>query len=82
MRKLLAFIMAAVMLLPITLPAMGTEQVLAAGNAQRVIDALGIMKTDKGVISPDAARITRAQYSQLLVNMSSLKDTADRKSVV
>lgn len=82
MRKLLAFIMAAVMLLPITLPAMGTEQVLAAGNAQRVIDALGIMKTDKGVISPDAARITRAQYSQLLVNMSSLKDTAATSSNV
>lgn len=75
MRKVIAFIMVAVMLLPVTNMAMGTKQALAAGNAQKVIDALEIMKTDKGVISSDAAKITRAQYAQLLVNMSSLKDT-------
>lgn len=75
MRKVIAFILVTVMLLPVTIPAIGTEQALAASNAQKVIDALEIMKTDKGVVSPEAAKITRAQYAQLLVNMSSLKDT-------
>ncbi len=76
MRKVTAFIMAAVLLLPIPISAQGTRHAQAASNAQKVIDALEIMKTDKGEISPDTTKITRAQFAQLLVNMSSLKDAA------
>jgi hypothetical protein len=75
MRKVIAFILVTVMLLPIQLSTIGSNQAYAASNAQKVINALEIMETDKGEVSSDTAKITRAQYAQLLVNMSSLKDS-------
>ncbi len=75
MRKGIAFMLVTVILLSVGIPGSGFIQAYAATNAQKVIDALDIMETDKGKISTDAAQITRAQYAQLLVNMSSLKDT-------
>jgi hypothetical protein len=56
--------------------AVEVKQVSAATNkAEKVISALGIMKTDKGIIGTDTEKIARSQYAQLLVNMSSLKDS-------
>ncbi len=75
MRKGIAFMLITVMVLSLGVPGTGLKQTYAATNAQKVIDALDIMVTDKGKISTDATQITRAQYAQLLVNMSSLKDT-------
>jgi hypothetical protein len=76
MQKVLTLILVAAMLLTSGLPGFGTKQAYAATRAQKVVDALDIMVTDKGEISRDAAKITRAQFAQLLVNMSSFKDTA------
>ncbi len=74
MRKVIAFILAAAMLLPTGIVGIKPAQAYAAADAQKVVSALNIMKTDQGEISANATKITRAQYAQLLVNMSSLKD--------
>lgn len=75
MRRILAFVLAAFLLLPTTYAITDTRQVSAASKAEKTISALGIMTTDKGVISSTTTKITRSQYAQLLVNMSALKDT-------
>ena len=76
MRRIIALLLIALVLLPIGISAAGVKQVSAATNkAEKVISALEIMKTDKGTISAGTDKITRSQYAQLLVNMSTLKDT-------
>jgi len=75
MRKVIAFILATTLLLSGMIPASGMKYAFAAtGNAGKVIKALEIMETDKGTISTDTSKITRAQYAQLLVNLSGQKD--------
>ena len=76
MRKVIAFLLVTALLLPVTLPAAEIKQAYAAtSNAKKVISALDIMEIDKGTISENATKITRAQFAQLLVNLSALKDT-------
>jgi len=76
MRRIIAVLLALTILLPFGLSASGTQQAFAAtNNAPKIMEALGIMTTDKGDISETTEKITRSQYAQLLVNMSSLKDT-------
>ena len=75
MRKVIAFMLVAAMLLPMGVYGSNPMRADAAADVQRIIGALEIMKTDKGEISSSATKITRAQYAQLLVNMSSQKDT-------
>lgn len=82
MRKGLAIMLVAAMLLSTGVPGAGFRQAYAATNAGKVIEALDIMETDQGNIKTDAAQITRAQYAQLLVNMSSLKDSVAESSNV
>jgi len=82
MRKVMALILVTILLLPIQVTNLGTKQAYAATKAQKAINALNIMKTAKGEISPDTIKITRGQYAQLLVNMSSLKDTIPASSNV
>lgn len=74
MRKVIAFILVTAMLIPVGIPGISQRQAYAAADAQKIITALDIMITDQGEINTNAAKITRAQYAQLLVNMSSLKD--------
>ncbi len=75
MRKVIALLLATLLLVPTTFTASGTNQALAAsGNAKKVINALDIMETDKGEIKTTATKITRAQFAQLLVNISDQKD--------
>ena len=82
MRKVIAFILVTILLLPVWMTEPGAKQVFAATKAQKAINALDIMKTDKGEINPETVKITRGQYAQLLVNMSSLKDTVAGSSNV
>ncbi len=72
MRKVIAFILITLMLLPTRIGGMDPT-VYASTEAEKIIGALDIMKTDQGELDTNAAQITRAQYAQLLVNMSSLK---------
>ncbi|MGB4657998.1 MAG: S-layer homology domain-containing protein, partial [Mobilitalea sp.] len=75
MRRMIAVLLALTILLPFGISAAGTQKAYAAtSNAPKIMEALGIMTTDKGDISETTEKITRSQYAQLLVNMSSLKD--------
>jgi hypothetical protein len=75
MRKILALLLATFLLMPTTLAVSETNQALAASqNAKKVINALDIMETDAGEIKTTAKKITRAQFAQLLVNISDQKD--------
>lgn len=77
MRRIIAVLLTMVLLLPTGLTAMDTKQATAASNkAEKVIKALDILEIDQGAITSATTKITRAQYAQLLVNMSSLKDAA------
>ncbi len=82
MRKVIAFILVTILLLPVWMTEPGAKQAFAATKAQKAISALDIMNTDKGEISPNTVKITRSQYAQLLVNMSSLKDSVAASSNV
>ncbi len=81
MRKILAAILAAVLLLQTGLLVNEPQKAYAAtAKADKVIRALDIMKTDKGEIGADTDEITRAQFAQLLVNLSTQKDSIARTS--
>ena len=45
-----------------------------ANYANQVINTLGIMKTDGEIVDNPQAVVTRAQFAQMLVNMSTFKD--------
>lgn len=75
MRKIIALVLATFLLIPTTLTASGTNQAFAASrNAEKVIKALNIMETDQGEIKSTVTKITRAQFAQLLVNISDQKE--------
>lgn len=75
MRRLIALLLVTFLLIPTTFTASGTNQAFAASqNAKKVINALNIMETDQGEIKSTATKITRAQFAQLLVNISDQKE--------
>ncbi len=83
MRRILAVILAAVLLLQTGLLVNEPQKAYAAtSKAEKVIKALNIMNTDKGEIDSSASKITRAQFAQLLVNLSTLKDSVAAASNV
>ncbi len=82
-KKLLNLLLAAVMLLlTVATPFNAAQAASGTNNAEKVIDALGIMKTDKGSTNSPANQVTRAEFAQMLVNISSLKDQTSAKSNV
>lgn len=52
----------------------------AQSEAEKVIKSLGIMKIDQGNLKDSSEIVTRAQFAQLLVNISSYKDITEGKS--
>lgn len=73
-KKLLSALLALLLLvLAIASPANKVQAATSTNNAIKVIDTLGIMKTDKGDLSKGTTKVTRAQFAQMLVNMSSYK---------
>lgn len=52
----------------------------AQGEAEKVIKSLGIMKTDQGNLNEASETVTRAQFAQLLVNISSYKNITESKT--
>lgn len=50
-------------------------------NTKNIMNALKIMEIDKGNLS-DSSKVTRAQFAQMLINMSSLKGKVSSKSNV
>ncbi len=82
-KKLFNLFLAAVMLLLTVVVPFGTgEAATSTDNAEKVIAALGIMKTDQENSDSTTEQVTRAQYAQMLVNMSSYKEKVSAKSNV
>ncbi|WMJ88100.1 S-layer homology domain-containing protein [Anaerocolumna sp. MB42-C2] len=82
-RKIITLLLAVTMLIgTIAVPVKPAEAASSTNNAGKVIDALEIMDTDQGNSTNPAAKVTRAQYAQMLVNMSALKDQTSAKSNV
>lgn len=82
-KKLLTLLMAVVMvLLTVAAPMKAAEAASGTSNADKVIEALGIMKTDQGNSSSETKNVTRDQYTQMLVNMSAYKDKVTAESNV
>ncbi|HWT27041.1 MAG TPA: S-layer homology domain-containing protein [Mobilitalea sp.] len=75
MRRTIALLLSMILILSASQLSMSAVHASAATNtAAQVIKALGIIKTDKGDTSKDTNVVTRAQFAQMLVNMSSQKD--------
>lgn len=68
--------LAMIMFSPITTK----EGSAAQSEAEKVIKSLGIMKTDQGNLNDPTKTVTRAQFAQLLVNISSYKDITEGKT--
>lgn len=82
-KKLFTLLLAVVMILSMAFAPFNTvKAATGANNAQKVITALGIMKTDKGNTSSLKAKVTRDQYAQMLVKMSSFKGKVTASSNV
>ncbi|HHV10577.1 MAG TPA: S-layer homology domain-containing protein [Clostridiales bacterium] len=73
MRKRIAFMLCAV-LLAATVLAPAATRISAADRAAEVINALGIMETDRDFNAPGTSIVTRSKFSQMLVNLSTVKN--------
>jgi tellurite resistance protein len=71
-----------ILLVSVIFTPLRSVQAAAADNAKQIIDATGIMKTDKGSNENQTAVITRARFAQMLVNASTLKASVSGKSNV
>lgn len=83
MRKLNALFIAAIIILSIGMLPLVTKQVYGATDkAKQVINALGIMNTDKGSNSDGTVQVSRARFAQMLVNLSLQKEITSKVSNV
>lgn len=81
-KRILTLLLAVVMVLVTVAAPVKPVEAATGNNASKVIDALGVMKTDKGVSTSQTQKINRAQYAQMLVNMSGNKGKVTSKSNV
>ncbi|SHO53606.1 S-layer homology domain-containing protein [Anaerocolumna xylanovorans] len=79
-RKLLMVILIAAVLVTAVYPSVLVKA--DSGNAQKVMNELGIMNTDKGSTNALSAAVSRAEFSQMLINMSAKKDYVTAKTNV
>lgn len=82
MRRNIALSLFLTMLLSVILTPLTESQVYAADNTKQIINAIGIMETDKGSNADGTKKVTRARFAQMLVNASTLKDSVSSKSNV
>lgn len=82
MRRNAALSLIMILLVSVVFTPLQSVQAAAADNAKQIIDATGIMKTDKGSNENQTAVITRARFAQMLVNASTLKASVSGKSNV
>jgi hypothetical protein len=65
-------ILIATMLVATVYPAVSVKA--DSSNTQKVINELGIMNTDKGSSNALTAKVSRAEFAQMLINLSAKKD--------
>ncbi len=73
LKKILSLLMAVVLVTASTTTIVKAQEV-NTNRASQVITALGIMKTDDEKTTKNKTEVTRAQFAQMLVNMSSYKN--------
>ncbi len=82
-KKILALLLTVVVAsLTITTPNVSAQTTNKAVRAEQVIEALEILNTDEGGDNPGTKVVTRGQYAQMLINMSTFKATATADSKV
>lgn len=81
MRRKIALLITTMLILSVSLQSLTAEYTFAANStATQVINALGIMNTDKGNNKKGTAVVIRSRFAQMLVNMSSEKDKVPHTS--
>lgn len=81
MRRKIALLVTTMLILSVSLQSLTAEYAFAANsNAEQVINALGIMNTDKGSNKKGTTIVVRSRFAQMLVNMSSQKDKVPKTS--
>lgn len=81
MRKKIAYLLCITILIAMgAFPAQ--TQVTAASRASEVIKAIGVLETDKGSTALGTDVITRSMFSQMLVNLSALKNNVSSESSI
>ncbi|MDF2610203.1 MAG: hypothetical protein K0R92_1677 [Lachnospiraceae bacterium] len=75
--QLMAIIIA---LLAVLAPAETITAADSVNTTAQIIQAMGIMNTERGSSNSESATVTRAEFAQMLTNMSTLKDTTAAKS--
>ena len=74
MRRKIALLLCLTLITAIVLAPIKETEVYAADRAAEVINAIGIMETDKGNTNIGTNQITRGRFAQMLVNLSTFKD--------
>lgn len=81
MRKKIAYLLCIAILIAMGVSPAQT-QVTAASRASEVIKAIGVLETDKGSTASGTDVITRSMFSQMLVNLSALKNNVSSESSI
>ncbi len=80
MRKKIACLLCIVLLVAVEVSPGENTQVSAADRASEIISAMRVMETDRSNITSTDSVVNRSLYSQMLVNLSTLKDSVSGKS--
>lgn len=81
MRKKIALFLCMTLMISLLGPS-SLPQASETGRAAEVINALSIMNTDQGNADAAAPVVTRAQFAQMMVNLSTLKEDVTSESNV
>jgi len=81
-QKKISLLLAAVLLVTSLNLALPVKAKTSTASAQKVITEMGIMDTDKGSTNADSSKVTRGEFAQMLVNLSSLKASVTSASNV
>ncbi len=82
MRKKIALSLIVTLLLSVAINPVAVKPAYAADNVKQIINAIGILETDKGSNEDGTKVVTRARFAQMLINVSSLKDTVSNESSI
>lgn len=81
-RRKISLLLAAVLLVTSLNLGVSVKVKSSTVTAQKVITEMGIMETDKGSSNEINSKVTRGEFAQMLVNLSSMKDTVTASSNV
>ncbi|MDF2510627.1 MAG: hypothetical protein K0S04_493 [Herbinix sp.] len=80
MRKKIAYLLCIALLVAMGLTPMTETKISAASRASEVIQAISVMETDKGDTATGTNTVTRSMFSQMLINLSTLKNNVSSES--